>query len=49
MVGVEGEWFIAGWLAAMTAYFPCEPLLQHELHLKYKVQSAKNDCRLGLH
>lgn len=49
MAGVEGEWFIAGWLTAMTTHFPCEPLLQHELHLSYKVQPVKNDCKLGLH
>lgn len=49
MSGVEGEWFIAGWLTAMMTHFPCEPLLQHEVHLNYKVQSAKNDCKLGLH
>lgn len=29
--------------------FSCEPLLQHELHLNNKVQSAKSDCKLGLH
>lgn len=52
MAGVEEECFIAGGLTAMMPHFPCEPgfpLLQYELHLNYKVQSAKNDYKLGLH
>lgn len=49
MAGVEGEWFTAGWLTAMMTHFLCEHLLQHEPHLNYKAESAKNDCKLGLH